>query len=39
MGCDKDMVAAKGLKKKLLFGHLAKKVLIRAAECVHASRV
>jgi hypothetical protein len=39
MGCDKDMVAAKGLKKKHYFRHLAKGVDTSKVECVHASRV
>ncbi len=39
MGCDKDMVAAKGLKKKHYFRHLAIGVDTSKVECVHASRV
>lgn len=39
MGCDKEMVAAKGLKKKHYFRHHAIDVDISKVECVHASRV
>lgn len=39
MGCDKEMVAAKGLKKKHYFRHYAIDVDTSKVECVNASRV
>jgi hypothetical protein len=39
MGCDKEMVAAKGLKKKHYFRHHAIDVDTSKVECVHASRI
>lgn len=39
MGCDKDMVATKGLVNKHYFRHLAKNVTKNATECVFASRI
>lgn len=39
MGCNKDMVAAKGFVNKHYFRHLAKNVAKNNTECVYASRV
>ena len=39
MGCDKEMQAVKGLKKKHYFRHHVKDVATSKVECVHASRV
>lgn len=39
LGCDKEMLAAKGIIKKHYFRHVVKDVDNSKVECVHASRV